>query len=43
MRDLPMSVLDEAITVEPLSKIFELGEQILAGKIRGRTVIDVNS
>jgi len=41
-RDLPMSVLDNMITVEPLSRIFELGEQILAGKIRGRTVIDVN-
>ncbi len=43
MRDLPMSVVDEVITVEPLSKIFGLGEQILAGKIRGRTVIDVNA
>jgi acrylyl-CoA reductase (NADPH) len=43
MRDLPMSLLDETITVEPLSKVFELGEQILAGKIRGRTVIDVNA
>jgi acrylyl-CoA reductase (NADPH) len=41
MRDLPMDHLDPMITVEPLSKIFELGEQILAGKIRGRTVIDV--
>ncbi|HVO99365.1 MAG TPA: MDR family oxidoreductase [Bryobacteraceae bacterium] len=43
MRDLPMNVLDSMITVEPLGKIFELGEQILAGKIRGRTVIDVRS
>jgi acrylyl-CoA reductase (NADPH) len=43
MRDLPMSMLDSLIVVEPLSKIFELGEQILAGKIRGRTVIDVNA
>ncbi len=43
MRDLPMSLLDTLIVVEPLSKIFELGEQILAGKIRGRTVIDVNA
>jgi acrylyl-CoA reductase (NADPH) len=41
MRDLPMDHLDPMITVEPLSKVFELGEQILAGKIRGRTVIDV--
>ncbi len=43
MRDLPMSLLDSTITVEPLGKIFELGEQILAGRIRGRTVIDVRS
>ena len=42
-RDLPLSLLDQAITVAPLKKIFELGEQILAGKIRGRTVIDVNN
>lgn len=43
MRDLPMELLDSTITVEPLSKVFELGEQILAGKIRGRTVIDVKA
>jgi hypothetical protein len=30
------------ITVEPLEKVRELGEQILAGKIRGRTVIEVS-
>lgn len=28
---------------EPLSKIFELGEEILAGKVRGRVVIDVGA
>jgi acrylyl-CoA reductase (NADPH) len=43
MRDLPMNLLDKVITVEPFDKVFELGEQILAGKIRGRTVIDVNA
>jgi acrylyl-CoA reductase (NADPH) len=43
MRDLPMDLLDRIITVEPLSKIFELGERIVAGQIRGRTVIDVNA
>lgn len=42
-RDLPMRLLDRMIQVEPLGKIRELGEQILAGKIRGRTVIDVNA
>jgi acrylyl-CoA reductase (NADPH) len=41
MRDLPMDLLDSMMTVEPLSKIFELGEQILAGHIRGRTVIEI--
>jgi acrylyl-CoA reductase (NADPH) len=41
-RDLPMRLLDLMIQVEPLERIVELGEQILAGKIRGRTVIDVN-
>jgi acrylyl-CoA reductase (NADPH) len=42
-RDLPLSLLDRMIGVEPLEKIRELGEQILAGKIRGRTVIAVNA
>jgi acrylyl-CoA reductase (NADPH) len=42
-RDLPLRLLDRMIQVEPLAKIRELGEQILAGRIRGRTVIDVNA
>ena len=42
-RDLPLHLLDRMIQVEPLERVFELGEQILAGKIRGRIVIDVNS
>ncbi len=42
-RDLPMRLLDKMIQVEPLEKVQELGEQILAGKVRGRTVIDVNA
>jgi acrylyl-CoA reductase (NADPH) len=41
-RDLPLNLLDRTISVEPLEKIRELGEQILAGKIRGRTVIQVS-
>lgn len=40
-RDLPLPLLDEMIREEPLDKIFELGEQVLAGKIRGRTVIRI--
>jgi len=42
-RDLPATVLDGMIQVKPLTEVFQLGEQILAGKTRGRTVIDVNS
>ena len=41
MRDLPMDHLDAMIEVQPLSRVFELGEKILAGQIRGRTVIDI--
>jgi acrylyl-CoA reductase (NADPH) len=43
MRDLPMDLLDKIIVVAPLEKVFALGEQILAGKIRGRVVVDVNA
>ncbi len=41
-RDLPLEKLDSMIEVAPLTQIFELGEKILAGQIRGRMVIDVN-
>jgi acrylyl-CoA reductase (NADPH) len=41
--DLPLELLDQIIQVEPLEKVVELGEKILAGQIRGRVVIDVNS
>jgi len=40
--DLPLDKLDSMIDVVPLGKVFEAGENILAGKIRGRTVIDIN-
>jgi acrylyl-CoA reductase (NADPH) len=42
-RDLPANVLDQIIQVKPLAEVFQLGEEILAGKVRGRIVIDVNS
>ena len=42
VRDLPVSLLDSMIVVAPLEKVFALGEQILAGKVRGRVVVDVN-
>lgn len=40
-RDLPPSKLADITHVEPMSKLVELGATILAGKIRGRVVIDV--
>jgi acrylyl-CoA reductase (NADPH) len=42
-KDLPLDLLDNMTQVAPLEGVFELGEQILAGKIRGRVVIDVNT
>jgi acrylyl-CoA reductase (NADPH) len=42
-KDLPLNLLDRMITEEPLERIQELGEQILTGRIRGRTVIRVNA
>ena len=42
-KDLPMKLVDSMMQSAPLTKVFELGEQILAGQIRGRTVIDVNA
>ncbi|MBU6429101.1 MAG: oxidoreductase [Cyanobacteria bacterium REEB65] len=42
--ELPTGVLEKiAPRTEPLTGIFELSHEILAGKIRGRIVIDVNS
>jgi acrylyl-CoA reductase (NADPH) len=41
--DLPVELLDEMTTVEPMSKVPELAETILAGHTRGRVVIDTSS
>jgi acrylyl-CoA reductase (NADPH) len=41
VRDLPLGLLDQMTEEAPLENIFELGEQILAGQIRGRTVIRI--
>jgi acrylyl-CoA reductase (NADPH) len=38
--DLPADLLAEMTTVEPMTKVPELAEQILAGQTRGRVVID---
>jgi acrylyl-CoA reductase (NADPH) len=40
-RDLPLDLLDSMTEVAPLDRVIELGKQVLEGKIRGRTVIDV--
>ena len=43
VEDLPLPLLDSMTVVKPMSEIFELGASILAGQVRGRTVIDVNA
>jgi acrylyl-CoA reductase (NADPH) len=40
-RDLPGQKIAEMTRVEPMSKLVELAAEILAGKVRGRVVIDV--
>jgi len=42
-QDLPLDKLDAMTTVEPMAKLPELAPAILAGKVRGRVVIDVNA
>lgn len=41
--DLPRHQLEQMITMAPLADVPRLGLDILAGKIRGRMVIDVNA
>jgi acrylyl-CoA reductase (NADPH) len=41
-RDLPMDALDALTSVEPLTRVPELAEAILAGRTQGRVVIDVH-
>lgn len=40
-RDLPLPLLDSMIEEVPLDRVIEAGEKILAGAVRGRTVIRV--
>ncbi len=42
-RDLPLHLLDAMTETAPLDRVFDLGAQILAGKIRGRVVIDIGA
>jgi len=41
-KDTDLQLLREISRLEPMSRIRELAEEILAGKVRGRIVIDVN-
>ena len=40
--DLPTEKLEELTTVEPMTRVGELAEEILAGRTRGRVVIDTS-
>jgi acrylyl-CoA reductase (NADPH) len=42
-KDLPLDRLDAMTTVEPMSRIADLAEQILAGRTRGRVVVDTHA
>jgi alcohol dehydrogenase/acrylyl-CoA reductase (NADPH) len=42
-QDLPLDKLDAMTSIEPMAKLPELAPAILAGKVRGRVVIDVNA
>ena len=39
--DLPLEKLDAMTEVRPFADVFEVGEKILAGKVRGRVVIEI--
>jgi acrylyl-CoA reductase (NADPH) len=43
LQDLPFDKLDQAVQVIPMSQLPGLASEILAGKVRGRTVVDVNA
>jgi acrylyl-CoA reductase (NADPH) len=40
--DLPAALLEELTTVEPMTRVADLAEDILAGRTRGRVVIDTS-
>jgi acrylyl-CoA reductase (NADPH) len=41
-RDLPLPLLDSMTEEAPLEAVFELGEKIIGGGVRGRTVIKIS-
>ena len=43
VRDLPEGTLDSMIQTAGLSDLVRLGSEILAGRVRGRVVVDVNN
>lgn len=43
VRDLPLDKLDAMIQTVPLAQVPALGPEILKGRVRGRTVVDVNA
>ena len=42
-KQLPLDKLEKISTVEPLARLPELADDILGGRVRGRTVIDVRA
>ena len=42
-RELPLDKLDAMIEMAPLAAVPDLAEEIIQGRVRGRTVIDVNA
>jgi acrylyl-CoA reductase (NADPH) len=42
-KDLDLAKLESMTTTVPLSGVLDVGERIINGKVRGRTVVDVNS
>ena len=41
-RDLPLALLDSMTEEAPLESVFDLGEKIIGGGVRGRTVIKIS-
>ena len=42
-REIDAAKLASLSRTEPLARIYELSDEILAGRVRGRVVIDVNA
>ena len=42
-RDLDLEKLESITSVVGLDQVFDVAQRILAGRVRGRTVVDVNA